>query len=94
MFTTAAAARPPPLLCAPLIRRSRAFVNVNGPSPFIKQLESKPVVMPFGLNTPRDRPPRELLATLPGYAQSFVSHHFVLPAATSFPWRITEVSQI
>ena len=66
MLPITAAVRPTPLLCAPLIRHSRASVDINGPSPFIAQLESKPLVMPFGLNTPRDRPPRELLQTLPG----------------------------
>jgi hypothetical protein len=66
IFPIAAVPRPTPLLCAPLIRHSRAFVDSNGHSPFIAQLESKPLVMPFGLNTPRDRPSRELLQTLPG----------------------------
>jgi hypothetical protein len=62
----AAATRATPLLCAPLIRHARSRVNINGPSTFISQLEGQSLVMPFGLNTPRDRPPRELLKTLPG----------------------------
>ena len=63
-----AAPRQPPLLYAPLLRHShgRGSIAPIGPSPFISQLESRTLVMPFGLNTPRDRPPRELLQTLPG----------------------------
>jgi hypothetical protein len=57
---------PAPVLFAPLLRRSRHKVDFTAPSSFITQLEGKSLVMPFGLNTPRDRPPRELLQTLPG----------------------------
>ncbi len=54
------------MLFAPLLRHSRDRIDINAPSAFISQLHDKALAMPFGLNTPRDRPPRQLLQTLPG----------------------------